>query len=252
MSSKIVLPFASPLTANGLKVWLGSCEDRFENYEDTHDRKLVPKTHIHLTGAALTELQMAEWWALGKVEFLALPSWESFVKKDHRGTVLLLTNVACSGCSSAHISYTSSTGVSLLTSSTGNATTPSSLITPPKFLPITEEEKAALTAVRRCWNCHGKPMDPGWVPHQHHACLGNPTIGTYPGKDFSPLTIMSTMPTCSNHYHNHSCSGHLKESLYDTYKYPSHSGSMAAYARARSSSPNVQDEDTDSDLGLDN
>ncbi|KAF8508805.1 hypothetical protein BU17DRAFT_99460 [Hysterangium stoloniferum] len=222
MSSKIVSPFADPLTANGLKVWLGSCEDGFENYEDMHGKKLMPKTHIHLTGATLTEPQMVEWWALGKVEFLALPSWESFVKKvkdcfmpvnwkmdaleqfyscsqgkhnfahlqwtspnvlapfllqqylwPFTNTIFFFTltpsytfmpdelialmgsqwdnlvadNVAHSGHSLAHINYTSSTAVPLLTSLTGNATSPTSLITALKFLPITEEEKAALTAI---------------------------------------------------------------------------------------------------------
>ncbi|KAF8508974.1 hypothetical protein BU17DRAFT_99346 [Hysterangium stoloniferum] len=237
MSNKIVSPFASPLTANTLEVWLGSCEDRFENYEDTYDKKLVPKTCICLTGAALTEPQMVEWWASGKVEFLALPSWEAFVKKvkDHfmpvnwkmdaleqfyscsqgkhnfhtfamdlaqcLGTLpsatistaiykhhilfyshpllylcmhvlqafdidnssqtpdelialmgsqwdsLVADNAAHLGHSLAHINYTSSTGIPFLTSSTGNATSPASLVTPPKFLPIIEEEKAALTAI---------------------------------------------------------------------------------------------------------
>ncbi|KAF8528435.1 hypothetical protein BU17DRAFT_80784 [Hysterangium stoloniferum] len=156
MPNKIVSFFASPLTANGLKVWLGSCEDGFENYEDTHDKKLVPKTHICITGAALTEPQMAEWWASGKVEFLALPSWEAFIKKTPDKLIALMgsqwdslvaDNVAHSGHSLAHIHYTSSTGIPLLTSSIGNATGHTSLVTPLKFLPITEEEKAALTAI---------------------------------------------------------------------------------------------------------
>ncbi|KIJ25305.1 hypothetical protein M422DRAFT_273723 [Sphaerobolus stellatus SS14] len=60
MSNKIVSPFPGPLTANGLKRWLGACEDGFENYEDTHEKKLTPKTRIRLTGAALIEPQMAE------------------------------------------------------------------------------------------------------------------------------------------------------------------------------------------------
>ncbi|KAF8518647.1 hypothetical protein BU17DRAFT_90698 [Hysterangium stoloniferum] len=339
MSSKIVSPFAGSLTANSLKVWLGSCEDGFENYEDTHDKKLVPKTHICLTGAALTEPQMVEWWALGKVEFLALPSWESFVKKvkdrfmpvnwkmdaleqfyscsqgkcDFRtfamdlaqclGTLpsatistaiykhhilfyshpllylrmhalqafdidnssqtpdelialmrsqwdsLVADNAARSGCSSAHINHTSSTGVPLLTSSTGNSTSPTSLITPPKFLPITEEEKAALTAVRGCWNCCGKPMDPGWVPHQRHTCPGNPTIGAHPGKDFNPLTVMSTTPTpVPTTTTTTAAAVILQESPYGAYEYPAHSGSMTI----RCSSPSVREEDTDSELGLDN
>ncbi|KAF8516448.1 hypothetical protein BU17DRAFT_92794 [Hysterangium stoloniferum] len=249
MSSKIVLPFAGPLTANGLKVWLGSCEDGFKNYEDTHDKKLMPKTHIHLTGATLTEPQMAEWWALGKsigkwmrwnssipvlkasvifthlqwtspnvlapfllqqylqpftntiFSFTLTPSYtfmpdELIALMGSQWDSLVADNVACSGHSSAHINHTSSTGIPLLMSLTGNATSPTSLITPLKFLPITEEEKAALTAVPGCWNCCGKPTDPGWVPHQCHTCPCNPTIGTCPGKDFSPLTVMSTSPTC--------------------------------------------------------
>ncbi|KAF8520028.1 hypothetical protein BU17DRAFT_65672 [Hysterangium stoloniferum] len=110
----------------------------------THMTEAHPKTCIPLTGATLTKPQMAEWWASGKVEYLALPSWELFVKK---WDTLVGDYVAHSGHSSAHISYTSSTSIPLPTSLTGNATSPSSLVTPPKFLPIMEEEKAALTAV---------------------------------------------------------------------------------------------------------
>ncbi|KAF8528191.1 hypothetical protein BU17DRAFT_61486 [Hysterangium stoloniferum] len=205
LSNKIVLPSAGPLTANSLKVWLGSCEDGFKNYEDTHGKKLIPKTHIHLTGAALIESQIVEWWASGKVEFLALPSWEAFIKKvkDHFMPVNWKMDVLeqfyscsqgkCNFCTFAmdltqcldtlpsatismaiykhhilfyshpllylhigtallltmqlDINYTSSTGIPLLMSSTGNATSPASLTTPPKFLPITEDEKAAFTAI---------------------------------------------------------------------------------------------------------
>ncbi|KAF8500054.1 hypothetical protein BU17DRAFT_102608 [Hysterangium stoloniferum] len=282
---------------------------------------------------------MAEWWALGKVEFLALPSWESFIKKvkDHfmpvnwkmdvleqfyscsqgkhnfctfavdlaqcLGTLPSVTtsmavykhhilfyshpllhlcmhalqafdidnssqtpdelialmgsqwdslaadNAAHLGHSLAHINHTSSTVIPLLTSSTGNATSPTSLITPPKFLPITEEEKAALTAIRGCWNCHGKPTDPGWVPHQCYTCPGNPTIGTHPDKDFSPLTIMSTTPTPDPTTTTTTAAAViLQESPYGAYDYPAYSGSMAI----RCSSPSVRDEDTDLELGLDN
>jgi len=80
--SKIVPHFSGPLTANGLKVWLGQVEDAIENYQDTHkDPVLSAKTRIRLTGAALQEPQMAEWWSSGRVKYLALTSWEDFVKK---------------------------------------------------------------------------------------------------------------------------------------------------------------------------
>ncbi|KAF8508975.1 hypothetical protein BU17DRAFT_99347 [Hysterangium stoloniferum] len=111
---------------------------------------------------------------------------------------------------------------------TGNATSPTSLVTPPKFLPITEKEKAALTAIRGCCN---------------------PTIGTCPGKDFSPLTIMSTTPTPVPAATTTTAAAViLQESPYGAYDYPTHSGSMAI----RCSSPSVRDEDTDLELGLDN
>ncbi len=82
MSTKIIPPFAGPLTANGLKQWLGVCEDGFDNYEDTHDnKKLSARTRIRLTGAALSEPQMAEWWSAGRKEYLELKLWEAFAEK---------------------------------------------------------------------------------------------------------------------------------------------------------------------------
>lgn len=82
MSSKIITPFTGPITANALKIWLGRCEDGFENYQDTHkDATLSAKTRIRLTGAALQEASMAEWWSAGRTEYLGLLSWDAFVKK---------------------------------------------------------------------------------------------------------------------------------------------------------------------------
>ncbi|KAF8511565.1 hypothetical protein BU17DRAFT_97132 [Hysterangium stoloniferum] len=60
---------------------------------------------------------------------------------------LVMDNAAYSGHSSVHISSTKSTGIPLLTLPTGNTTSTSSLVTSPKLLPMTEEEKAAFTAV---------------------------------------------------------------------------------------------------------
>ncbi|KAH6903473.1 hypothetical protein BKA70DRAFT_1301081 [Coprinopsis sp. MPI-PUGE-AT-0042] len=80
--SKIVPSYSGPLTANGLKVWLGQVEDAMENYVDTHkDTKLEPKTRIRLTGAALLEPAMSEWWSQGRTGYLALDAWEKFVEK---------------------------------------------------------------------------------------------------------------------------------------------------------------------------
>jgi hypothetical protein len=282
MSNKIVSPFAGPLTANGLKVWLGSCEDGFENYEDTHDKKLTPKTRIRLTGAALTEPHMAEWWVSGKTEFLALASWEQFVKRvkdrfmpvnwkmdaleqfyscsqgkrDFRsfaadltqclGTLppstisvavykyhllflahpllylrmralqsfdiedksqtpdelialmgsqwdsLIADTTARSGRSSALTSLPPFTGIPLVSTSSAVPVTSSPS---PRYTPITEEEKAALTAVRGCWNCRGKPTDPGWFPHQRHTCPGNSALGIRPGRDYQAPTTANTAVT---------------------------------------------------------
>lgn len=82
MSNKIVSPFTGPITANGLKVWLGQAEDAFENYQDTHKgAELSVKTRIRLTGSSLQEPSMADWWSMGRKEYLELSSWEAFVKK---------------------------------------------------------------------------------------------------------------------------------------------------------------------------
>ncbi|KAF6755625.1 hypothetical protein DFP72DRAFT_1045382 [Ephemerocybe angulata] len=82
MSSKIIPVFNGPTTANALKIWLGQCEDGFDNYQDTHkDATLSPKTRIRLTGAALLEPAMAEWWAAGRKEYLDLATWDAFVAK---------------------------------------------------------------------------------------------------------------------------------------------------------------------------
>lgn len=82
MASKIIPVFSGPLTANGLKLWLGQCEDGFDNYQDTHkDSTLSVKTRIRLTGSAMQETSMAEWWSLGRKEYLDLGTWEAFVVK---------------------------------------------------------------------------------------------------------------------------------------------------------------------------
>lgn len=82
MSNKIIQAFVGPLTANGLKIWLGQCEDGFENYQDTHkDFKFSVKTRIRLTGSSLQEPQMAEWWSAGRTEYLELTTWDVFVTK---------------------------------------------------------------------------------------------------------------------------------------------------------------------------
>jgi hypothetical protein len=86
MSHKIVPAFSSLLTANSLKQWLGTCEDGFDNYQDTHESKvLAPKMQIHLMGTALAKPQMAEWWSAGRTEYLELKTWEIFMEKikDH-------------------------------------------------------------------------------------------------------------------------------------------------------------------------
>lgn len=70
---------------------------------------------------------------------------------------------------------------------TSAASTPSSA-----FSPLTEEERAALTAVRGCWNCRGKPGDADWIPHQRHMCPGNSAVGARPGKDYVPSTTPAT------------------------------------------------------------
>ena len=56
--------------------------------------------------------------------------------------------------------------------------------TSPKYVPLSETEKADLTAAHGCWNCRGKPSDPDWISHQRHTCPGNPSIGARPGRDF--------------------------------------------------------------------
>lgn len=82
MSSKIIPAYSGPLTANGLKIWLGQCEDGFDNYQDTHkDATLAAKTRIRLTGTALLEPAMAEWWAAGRKEYLELTTWDAFITK---------------------------------------------------------------------------------------------------------------------------------------------------------------------------
>ena len=50
----------------------------------------------------------------------------------------------------------------------------------PLFVPITEEERTTLTAIQGCWNCCSKPIDPGWIPHQHHTYPGNSALGICP------------------------------------------------------------------------
>ncbi|KIM41270.1 hypothetical protein M413DRAFT_27656 [Hebeloma cylindrosporum] len=250
MTSKIVAPFSGPLTANSLKIWLSSCEDGFDNYQDTHkDATLSAKTRIRLTGSALTDPQMAEWWVGSKSKFLELATWEDFVKKlkdrfmpvnwkmdaleqfyscnqgkrDFRsyaadlaqclGTLpsstisttiykyhilffshphLYLRMRALQGFDIDLSTQTPDELIALMGAHrvalfTSAASTPSSA-----FSPLTEEERAALTAVRGCWNCRGKPGDADWIPHQRHMCPGNSAVGARPGKDYVPSTTPAT------------------------------------------------------------
>lgn len=287
MSTKIIPVFAGPLTANGLKQWLGACEDGFENYQDTHDnKKLGVKTRIRMTGVSLTEPQMAEWWSAGRKEYLELALWETFVdklkdrflptdwktdalfafyrctqgKRDFRTFAAELAaalNALPSGMISTsvhkyhllfgcndHLYYriravagfsledttqtpdkltaflaaqwdslvidvssrtpgrsplavTPSPSVSLAFTSTS---TPS---TSPKYVPLSETEKADLTAAHGCWNCRGKPGDPDWISHQRLTCPGNPTFGARPGRDFvarppcAPVAVVFAEPRLS-------------------------------------------------------
>lgn len=309
MSTKIIPAFVGPLTANGLKVWLGRCEDGFDNYEDTHEKStLSVKTRIRLTGSSLQEPQMAEWWDAGRTEYLALTTWDAFIKKlkdrwlpqgwkmdalenyygcvqgkrDFRvfaadlaqclnalpsgiiSTVIhkhhlvfyshqllylrmraipgwdiddktqtpdqlialmsaqwdsLIADNASRGARSLQAPpvATPPSGVALMTSHLASSTSSSG---PPR---LSEEEKAALTAARGCWNCRGKPTDPGWVPHTRHTCPGNPTIGARPGRDYAaPATPSSSAPPVS--------APAVVASI--PYAYPAHSGAMAERAAA--------------------
>ncbi|GLB44239.1 hypothetical protein LshimejAT787_1601690 [Lyophyllum shimeji] len=311
MSGKIVAPFSGPLTANGLKLWLSSCEDGFDNYEDTHEKKtLSAKTRIRLTGAALVEPQMAEWWTASKTEFLALTTWEAFVaklkarfmpvnwkmdaleqffgcsqgKRDFRtftadlaqslGTLpsatisttvykyhilfyahplLYLRMRALQGFDIDNTTQTPDELIALMTaqwdslvadnSSRGGRSLPSAftaslspsvpLITSafnvpstssPRYVPPTEEEKEALSAVRGCWNCRG-----------------NPAVGARPGKDYvapSPVPVVASaalLPTTN-------------EPAYPPYMYPALTGLAAA---AGTVTPPPQDENTESDTDSD-
>jgi hypothetical protein len=119
-------------------------------------------------------------------------------------------------------------------------TTTSTIASPSRFIPLTDEEKNALSAVRGCWNCRGKPTDPGWVPHQRHTCPGNAAIGARPGKDFiAPISTVAAVATPPLPDSDTS-----DEQSYSSYSYPSHSGVMAF---VQPDSPDPQDENTESD-----
>ncbi|KIJ26198.1 hypothetical protein M422DRAFT_272774, partial [Sphaerobolus stellatus SS14] len=93
---------------------------------------------------------------------------------------------------------------------TSAAQYPSASSTSPQFVPLTEEEKTALSAVRGCWNCRGRPTDPGWVPHQRSTCPGNPAVGARPGKDYiAPTSAATPAPTSSSRIVAGGALGHL-------------------------------------------
>ncbi|KAF8512460.1 hypothetical protein BU17DRAFT_8625, partial [Hysterangium stoloniferum] len=84
MASKIITPFAGPLTPTAIEAWLGHCEDGFAIYASTKTDKapdLSIETKIRLAGSNMQELTMAAWWNAGHVDFLKLTSWESFEKQ---------------------------------------------------------------------------------------------------------------------------------------------------------------------------
>lgn len=283
MSKNLCATYTGPLTANGLKIWLSSCEDAFENYQDTHkDSVLVAKTRIRMTGSALAVPDMAQWWTASKSDYLALASWDAFVEKlkkrflqvnwktdalEHffgcnqgkrdfgtfatdlaqsvgtlpSGTIsttmhkyhllfychnlLYLRMRALQGFdidattqttdelialmtaqwSSLVAEHASRSGRSLPLSSstivpssvplTMSASTPAPTVvtSSPRFVPLTDEEKATLSALHGCWNCRATPADPGWVPHQRHTCPGNPSIGARPGKDYVAPTATTVI-----------------------------------------------------------
>jgi len=83
MASRIIPPFAGPLTPTAIEAWLGLCEDGFAIYASTKTDKspdLDVATKIRLTGTNMQEPSMAAWWSVGRSEFLKLTSWESFEK----------------------------------------------------------------------------------------------------------------------------------------------------------------------------
>ncbi|KIJ53848.1 hypothetical protein M422DRAFT_242110 [Sphaerobolus stellatus SS14] len=202
MSSKIVSPFTSPLTANGLKVWLGSCEDGFDNYEDTHDKKLVPKTHIRLTGGVFGIGYMRVVVKKLKDHFMPV-NWKMDTLKQFYG------------CSQGkHEFYTFAADLMQCLRTLPSATISTTVYKhhilfythPLLYLHMcalqgfninsssqTPDELIALMGSH-------KPTDPGWIPHQHYTCAGNPAIGACPGKDYkpstaSPVTAANTIAT---------------------------------------------------------
>lgn len=334
MTSKFIPTFSGPVTPSSLKLWLSACEDGFENYEDTHEKKgLAVKTRIRLTGSAMLDPVMAEWWSAGKAEYLALASWDIFVGKIKARFMLtgwkmdaletfygcvqgkrdfltfaadltqsinaLPTGTISSTTHKHHLLYFShhhlylrmraipnfniddsshtpdtltalmaATWASLVADHSSRAgrslplvsATPSAFTVPPtttsphpsvRYVPLTEEEKTALTAAGGCWNCRAKPTDDGWIPHVGKTCPGNPAIGARPGRDYRPtatttsknIVAFTTVPSNATTSQN--------DSPYPPYEYPSHSGAMAAAAAlvTRPKSPQFEprDEDTEED-----
>jgi hypothetical protein len=84
MASKIIAPFAGPLSPAAIDEWLSQCEDGFAIYASTKTDKspsLDVTTQIRLTGTQLQEPSTAAWWNAGRKDFLKLTSWEAFEKK---------------------------------------------------------------------------------------------------------------------------------------------------------------------------
>ncbi|KIJ34846.1 hypothetical protein M422DRAFT_51784 [Sphaerobolus stellatus SS14] len=117
--------------------------------------------------------------------------WDSLIADTPRSSLSLLTT---------------STSIPLVTSA---AQYPSGSPMCPQFIPLTKEEKTALSAVQGCWNCHGRPTDPGWVPHQCSTYPGNPAVGACPGKDYVAPTTAADTPTSSSRIVAGGALGHL-------------------------------------------
>ncbi|KAF5374516.1 hypothetical protein D9615_009034 [Tricholomella constricta] len=84
MASKIIAPFAGPITPSAINDWLSQCENGFAIYAATKSEKspeLDVVTKIRLTGTQLHEPSAAAWWNAGRKEFLKLATWEEFEKQ---------------------------------------------------------------------------------------------------------------------------------------------------------------------------
>ncbi|KIJ25304.1 hypothetical protein M422DRAFT_38827 [Sphaerobolus stellatus SS14] len=106
---------------------------------------------------------------------------------------LIADNSARSGRSLALTSAISNLSSSIPLVTSASYTSTPAMTSLPLFVPITEQEKAELTAVRGCWNCCGKPTDAGWVPHQRTTCPGNPATGARPGRDYRPQPLLEQL-----------------------------------------------------------